>query len=227
MEFILRVREVKIKMDDENIQKLPVNEDFGKLASEESIQKTAKALAANNIKAIVVESGKQAKQKVLELIPESAEVFTMTSVTLETIGVDKEINESGKYKAVRSRLYAMDRNTQGREMAKLGAAPEWVIASVHALTEEGQLMIASNTGSQLSAEAYAGGKIIFVVGTQKIVKDREQGFKRIYEYSYPLEDVRAQKAYGVRSGVNKILIINREVVQDRITVILAKEKLGF
>ena len=42
-----------------------------------------------------------------------------------------------------------------------------------------------------------------------------------------LEDVRAQKAYGVRSGVNKILIINKEVVPDRIVVILVKEKLGF
>ncbi len=102
-----------------------------------------------------------------------------------------------------------------------------MVSSVHAVTEDGHLLIASNSGSQLSAEAYAGGKIIFVVGTQKIVKDTQEGLRRIYEYSYPLEDARAQKAYGMRSNVSKILIINKEIVSGRITLILVKEALGF
>ena len=112
-------------------------------------------------------------------------------------------------------------------MAKLGAAPDWVVASLHAVTEDGHMLIASNTGSQLSAEAYAGGKIVFVAGCQKIVKDTREGIKRIYEYCLPLEDERARKTYGMSSAVNKILIINKEVMPERITVILVKEKLGF
>lgn len=203
------------------------NEKYGQLASAESIQRTVKALKQNNFDVEVVENGGEARGKVLELLPLGAEVFTMTSQTLEAIDLDKEINESGKYNAVRPKLFAMDRNTQAREMAKLGAAPEVVVASVHAVTEDGHLLIASNTGSQLAAEAYSGGKVIFVAGTQKIVANTQEGIKRIYEYSYPLEDERAQKAYGVRSGVNKMLIINKEVVPERITVILVKEKLGF
>jgi len=102
-----------------------------------------------------------------------------------------------------------------------------VVGSIHALTENGHLLIASQSGSQLSSEAYAGGKIIFIVGSQKIVKDMDEGFKRIYEYCLPLEDERARKAYGVRSAVNKILIINKEIAPERITVIIVKEKLGF
>jgi len=203
------------------------NEKYGELANEEAIQKTIRALRSNNFKVEVVENKEEAKKKVLELVPAGAEVFTMTSQTLEAIGVDKEINESGKYNALRLKLYAMDRNTQAREMAKLGAAPDWVVASVHAVTLDGHLLIASNTGSQISSEAYAAGKVIFVVGTQKIVKDIQEGIKRIYEYSYPLEDERAQKAYGIHSGVNKILIINKEIMSERTTVILVKEKLGF
>ncbi len=161
------------------------------------------------------------------MLPENSEVFTMTSMTLDAIGIDKEINESKKYNAVRPKLFAMDRNTQGREMAKLGSAPDWVISSVHAVTQDGHLVIASNTGSQLSAEAYAAGNVIFVAGTQKIVKNTDEGIKRVYEHSLPLEDKRAQKAYGMHSGVNKILIINKEVMPERITLILVKEKLGF
>lgn len=203
------------------------NEKYGQLPTDEVIQKTVKALESNNFKAEVVENGDEAKKRVLELLPQGAEVFTMSSQTLEAISLAQKINESGKYNAVRPRLFAMDRNTQMREMAKLGAAPEWVVASVHAATEDGYLLIASNTGSQLSAEAYSGGRIIFVVGTQKIVKDMEEGIKRIYEYSLPLEDERARKAYGMPSAVNKILIINKEIMPERITVILVKEKLGF
>ncbi len=203
------------------------NEKYGQLANEEAIQRTVKALRSNNFKVEVVKNSEEAKNKVLQLLPQGAEVFTMTSQTLEAIGVDKEINESGKYNATRPKLFAMDRNTQAREMAKIGAAPDWVVASVHAATEDGHLLIASNSGSQLSSEVYAGGRVIFVVGTQKIVTDTQEGIKRIYEYPLPLEDERARKAYGMPSSVNKILIINKEVMPERITVILVKEKLGF
>ena len=204
-----------------------MNKQFATPASEARIQKTASALEANNMKVFVMENGAEAKKKVLELLPEKAEVFTMSSVTLEETGIAKEINDSGKYNAIRNKLYAMDRNTQGREMAKLGAAPDFAVSSAHAVTEDGHLLIASNTGSQLSAEAYGGGKVIFVVGTQKIVADTQEGIKRIYEYTLPLENERAQKAYGMRSNVSKILIINKEIMPERITVVLVKQKLGF
>lgn len=203
------------------------NPEFSKLATDDQIQRAVKALIANGFKTEVVENGKEAVKKVLEILPEGAEVFTMTSQTLEIIGIAKEINESARYDAVRPKLMSMDRNTQAKEMKKLGAAPDFVIGSVHAVTEDGHLLIASNSGSQLGGYAYAGGKVIFVVGIQKILKDTQQGVKRIYEYSYPLEDERAQKAYGMRSGVNKILTINKEIQPGRITVIFVKEKLGF
>lgn len=203
------------------------NQYFSKLANSQTIAKTVKALERNGIKAIVVENGSQAKKEALNMIRAGGEVLTMTSQTSEVVSLAKEVNESKKYNSVRSKLMNMNRKTQGREMTKLGAAPEFVIGSVHAVTEEGQLLIASATGSQLPAEAYSGGKVIFLIGTQKIVKDIQEGLRRIYEYSYPLEDERAQKAYGMRSGVNKILIINKEITPGRITVIFVKEKLGF
>ncbi len=206
---------------------MKLNKDFSKLADSKTIAKVISALEGNGIKALVAENGNEAKKKVLSILPEGAEVFTMTSQTAEGISLAKTINESKKYNSVRNKLMAMDRNTQNREMAKLGATPEFVIGSVHAVTEDGQLLIASASGSQLPAEAYSAGKVVFLVGTQKIVKDLQEGLKRIYEYSYPLEDERAQKAYGMRSGVNKILIINKEMTPGRITVILIKENLGF
>jgi 1,2-phenylacetyl-CoA epoxidase PaaB subunit len=201
---------------------------WDKLASKQTIQTTIKALKQNGIDAIAVNTGKEAKKKVLELIDESSEVMTMTSVTLDTIGLSEEINSAdGKFKPVRDKLYAMDRNTQAQEMNRLVAAPEVVVGSVHAVTLDGHVLIASATGSQLPAYVYSAGKVIWVVGTQKIVKNTDEGIKRIYEYVFPLEDTRAKKAYGMGSGVNKLLIVNKEVTPGRMTLILVKEKLGF
>ena len=82
-------------------------------------------------------------------------------------------------------------------------------------------------GSQLAAYVYGAGSVIWVVGSQKIVPDRAAAFQRIYEYSYPREDERAREAYGFGSGVNKVLVVNREFMPGRITVILVKQELGF
>ncbi len=202
--------------------------DYTSIPSDETIRQVVAALEQNGITAIVAESGAEAKEKALDLIPSGAEVMTMTSVTLDTIGLEQEINESGKYEAVKPKLYSMDRETSGRQMQQMGAAPEYVIGSVHAVTQNGEVVIASNTGSQLPAYAYGSDKVVWVVGAQKIVADLEQAKARIYDHVLPLESERAKKAYGVPgSFVSKLLIVNREITPGRITVILVKEALGF
>lgn len=203
-------------------------ENWEKLASAESIEKVLTSLKNEGIDVIVAEKGEEARQKVLEMIPKGAEVMTMSSQTLDAIGVTKEINESGNYDAVKAKLMKMDRTTQGREMQKLGAAPDWVLGSVHAVSEDGHVFIASNTGSQIAPYAYSAGHVIWVVGTQKIVRNWDEGNKRVYEYSLPRESER-QKANGNPNGsnVSKLLVVNKEFRPGRITMILVKEKLGF
>ncbi len=197
------------------------------IPSDETIGQTAQALIKNGIETFVVETGEEAKKKVLELVPAGAEVFTMTSKTLDEIGIPQVINESEKYDSVRNKLNSMNRETQSREMQKLGATPDYAIVSVHALTQDGKVMIASNTGSQLAADVYGASRVILVIGAQKIVKDVDEGFERIYDYVLDLESERLQKLYNVASFVSKLLIINREVNKDRIKAIIVKEVLGF
>ncbi len=202
---------------------------WNQLASKESIDKTIESLKANGINAKFVVTGEEAKKEVFSIIPEGAEVMTMTSVTLETLGLTQELNESGKYDSVRTKLNSMKRETQNLEMQRIGAAPDWTVGSVHAVTEDGHVLIASNSGSQLSAYAYGSAHVVWVVGAQKIVKNTQEGQQRIYEYALPLEAERANKAYNITTGsnVSKLLIINKEVNLGRITLILVGEKLGF
>jgi acyl-CoA hydrolase len=206
---------------------MALNKEFAKLASDEQIERTARALEANGIQVRIAETGEEAKRMFFELVPDGSEVFLGASVTLEALGIREVIDKSGRFDALRPKMFALDRKTQGREIRKLGGAPDYAAGSVNAVTEDGYVMIASNTGSQLSPYAASAGKVIWVAGAQKIVKDLNEGFKRIYEYVYPLEDVHMHQLYNIGTGVNKILIIHREIRPDRITMIIVKEELGY
>lgn len=206
---------------------LTPNLAYAKLAGDEQIARTVRALEMNGMKAIVVENGVAARQKIAELLPAGAEVFISSSTTLNTLGITENVDQSGRYDSVRVKLSKLDRATQGREMIKLGATPEYILGSVHALTETGSAIIASKTGSQLGPYVSGAAKVIWVVGSQKIVPNLAEGFKRIEEYTLPLENVRALKAYGMESSVDKLLVVNREITPGRITVVIVKENLGF
>lgn len=203
------------------------NKEFEMLASDERIERTRKALEKNGIEVRVAENGEEAKRLFFELVPDGSEVFLGASVTLEQLGIKDIIDNSGRFDAVRPRMFAMDRATQGREIRKLGGAPDYAAGSVHAVTEKGQVLIASKTGSQIGPYATGAGKVIWVVGAQKLVKDLDEAFRRLYEYDVPREEVHMQELYHTGTAPNKILIVNGEIRPGRITMIIVKEELGF
>jgi acyl-CoA hydrolase len=203
------------------------NPAFAALASDEVIARTILALGPRGITAEVVADGAAAKARVLELLPPGAEVFTSLSETMTLTGLAFEINESGRYDAMRPKLAKLDRVTQHREIRKLVAAPDFVVGSVAAITEDGQIMVASGSGSQIGHYAFEAGKVILVAGTQKIVRDAAEGLRRIEEYSLPLENARLMKAIGRPSALMKILTVRGDYPAGRTTVILVREKLGF
>lgn len=199
-----------------------VNQKFSQLATDASIEKTMEALGKNGIESHVFESTEALKKKFFELLPYKEEVMTMTSQTIDKLGITDEINNSGKYDSIRNKMRSLDYKTQ----RKIGSDANYSVGSVHAITENGTILIASATGSQLSAYAYASAKIIWVVGTQKIVKNNEEGIQRINEYSFPLEDERAKIVYKSNSKIGKILMINSET-PGRMTVLFLKQNIGF
>ena len=211
---------------DKTIERLPVNEAFAIPADSAAVERTAAALESHGFDARIVPDAAAARELLLTLVPEGAEVGQGASVTLDQIGVTEIIEKSGRYNAIRPRTRAMDRATQMLEIRKLGAAPEVQINSVQAVTEDGRIVVASMGGSQLGPIGFGAGRVVLVVGAQKIVPDLAAAFRRIDEYSYPIEDAKMQEAFGRRSSVNKILIFNKESAPGRVTVILVRERVG-
>jgi hypothetical protein len=207
------------------LTKLSPNLAYARLAGDGQIERTARALEANGIRVLVAADGEEARARLFEIIPAGAEVFTATSRTLDELGVPAEVER--RYDSVRARLATMDRRTQAREMVKLGAVPEYTVGSVHAVTEDGAVVVVSNTGSQLAGYAASAAHVVWVVGAQKIVPDLDEAMKRIREYTFPLEDERALQAYGRNTSIGKLLIVYKEAVPGRTTMIIVKQKLGF
>jgi acyl-CoA hydrolase len=202
------------------------NPEFEVPADAARLAQTAQALEARGFKVQIAESGAHAKELVLAALPEGAEVHTALSETLAELGITAEIEESGRYDSVRDKLKLLDRATQGRQMQKLGAAPDYIVGSVHAITDDGQIVVGSGSGSQLGAYAYAAGQVILVVGHQKLVRDLNEGLRRLREYSLPREWVRMQAAGYQGTLLAKTLLLEYEP-GGRTTVILVPETLGF
>jgi LUD domain len=153
--------------------------------------------------------------------------MTNTSVTLAEAGITDAINEGdGRWESSRNRMFALDFATQAQEMKAIGGQPAYALGSVHAVTRDGTLVIASASGSQLAGYAWGAANVIFVVGAQKLVPNLQAAHQRIYQHSLRLEDARAQAAYGQHSQVGKILEIHQEL-PDRIHIVLIRQAVGF
>jgi len=163
---------------------------------------------------------------VMSRIPDGAQVHSGKSKTLEDAGVFKELMESDRVDFIRRRTMKMDRATQGDEIRRLGAAPDVMLGSVQAVTEAGQMVVTSASGSQIGPYASGAGKLILVVGSQKIVPDLDAAFRRIQEYVFPWEDARLREQMGIGTAITRTLIIERDFRPGRTTIILVREPVG-
>jgi hypothetical protein len=199
---------------------------FTALPDDQTLAATVVALEEHGFSVEVVDDLDDARQAVLARIPEGSSVMTNTSVTLQETGIAPAIDNGGPYDSARNEMLALDFATQLQEMKAIAGQPEYALGSVHAITRDGTLVIASASGSQLASYAWGAANVIFVVGTQKLVPNLEAARERIIEHSLPLEDGRAYAAYGMNSRVGKILEIQQED-PGRIHVILIRQAVGF
>ena len=196
------------------------------LPDDQTLADTVVALEEHGFSVEVVDDLDAAREAVLARIPEGTSVMTNTSVTLEETGIAAAIDDGGPYDSARNKLLALDFATQLQEMRAIGGQPDYALGSVHAVTGDGALVIASASGSQLASYAWGAANVIFVVGAQKLVPTLDAARERIFEHSLKLEDARAYAAYGQNSRVGKILEIHQED-PGRIHVVLIRQSVGF
>lgn len=203
---------------------------FNQLADKESLSKTVHALKERGYTVIVVQNKAEALEKIKAIIPTGSSVMNGTSVTLEQVGYLTYL-ASGKHGWVdfHARVSAESEPQKRRKLRREASLSDFYLGSVHALSETGEFVVASNTGSQLSHIVSTSPNLIFVVSTKKIVPTVEAALKRVNDYVFPRENKRMMEKYGVGTALNKILVFRGEakVIGRTITFILVKEDLGF
>jgi hypothetical protein len=199
---------------------------FTSLPDEPTLAATAAALDSRGFGVEVVDDLDAAREAVLALVPEGASVMTFPSVTLEATGIAAAIDESGRYDSIRVKGAALDRATQLAEIKAMMMQPEFALGSVHAITLDGVPVISSALGSQLAAQSWGAGRVIFVVGAQKLVPDLATARERILEHSLPLENARALEVYGIGSYLGKILEMHRDD-PGRTHIVLIRAAVGY
>lgn len=202
-------------------------EKWSQKADNARVQKVIATLKANNIEAEIVTDNVTAVARIKELIPQGSQVHQGASKTLDQTGITSLIEESGSYDAIRPKIQKLDYTKDAKKISELTATPQYMLGSVHAVSEDGHILVASASGSQLPAEVGGAEHVIWVVGTQKIVVDRAEAFERLEKHTFPLEDARAMEAYGQHSSINKIILINKESRPGRSHLIFIDEAIGF
>jgi acyl-CoA hydrolase len=199
---------------------------FTTLPDEQTLASAVTALEEHGFSVEVVDDLDAAREAVLARIPHGSSVMTNTSVTLEETSIAAAVNDGGPYDSARARMAGLDFATQLQEMKAIGGQPDYALGSVHAITRDGTLVIASASGSQLASYAWGAGQVVFVVGAQKLVPTLAAAHERIYQHSLVLEEARAIAAYGQHSSVGKVLEIHQEL-PGRIHIVLIRKAVGF
>jgi L-lactate utilization protein LutC len=200
------------------------------LASQEQVQRTMDALKTNGFEPMLVQSRQEALEQIKTLIPQGASVMTGASRTLEEIGFVDLLKAGGHgWNNLKDAIVVEKDPVAQNDLRQQSVHAEYFLVSVHAVTEAGQLIHASNSGSQIPSIAFTSKNVIFVVGTQKIVPTLEEGMARLHDYVFPLEDARMKSTGAPGSQISKILISEREpsFMQRTMRVLFVNEKLGF
>lgn len=203
---------------------------FNTLASQESIDKTVQELTVNGFQAEVVDNRAEALERIKALIPKGASIHNGGSTTLQEIDyIDYLKSDTHGWNNLHANILAEADPEKQSKLRRESAFSDYYLGSVHALSETGEMVIASNTGSQLPHLVFTSPNIILIVGTQKITPTLADAITRLEEYVVPLEDKRAMNAYKSHTMNTKTLILHKEnpMMGRKVKIILVKEQLGF
>lgn len=201
---------------------------WNRMPDEATIEKTVAAIEARNIRVILVRTVEDALQTLIDLIPEGAEVMNGYSTTLVEMGYNRVLEENPKgwhdYHAV---ITAEDDADKRHALRRKSVAADYFLSGVQAIAESGEVVGCDKTGSRTGAWPHAAAHLVLVSGVNKIVPSLDDAFQRCRDYALPLENQRAQHAYGTGSYIGKYVVLNEEDTDDRITLILIREPLGY
>ncbi|MBX0295979.1 lactate utilization protein [Haloarcula nitratireducens] len=204
------------------------DESLDERPSDEELDAAVENLRSRGFDVVVVEDGDAALAELRERIPAGASVMDGHSTTLEEIGfMDYLMEGDHDWENRHAEVYGIDDDAERQRARREAQASDYFLGSVNAVAATGELVAADASGSRIGAYPFAAENLLLVAGTNKIVDDLDAALDRLEDVAYPLEDARAEDAYGTGSMIGKQLIYRQEAEEGRTTLVLAKESLGY
>lgn len=205
-----------------------IDESLDELPSEETIEETVESLEANGFEVIVVDSADDALAELQSLIPAEASVMNGHSTTLEEIGFDEYLGDGDhEWESLPDKIWSIDDDAKRQAARRESQTADYFLGGINGISQTGELVAADRSGSRIGAYPFAASNVVIVSGANKIVPTLEDALDRLETVAYPLENERAREAYGVDSAIAKQLILRQELEEDRTTVVLIREHLGY
>lgn len=204
--------------------------DYTTLASPEAVQATMAALTARGHLPELLSTASEALTRIQALIPAGASIMNGSSRTLEQIGFIPYLKDGQHgWNNLHAAILAEKDPAQQAILRAQSVVSDFYLGSAHAIAQTGEIVVASNSGSQLPHLVYTSKNIILIVGTHKITPDLSTAFERLETYVYPLEDARMKGTGASGSFISKLLIINREPSFSgrKFHILFVPEVLGF
>ncbi|MFC5133701.1 MULTISPECIES: lactate utilization protein [Haloferacaceae] len=205
-----------------------IDAELDELPDEETVEATVERLEERGFDVIVVDDADEALDAVQSQIPEGVSVMNGHSTTLEEIGFDEFLSEGDhEWESLPDQIWSVDDDAERRTARRESQTADYFLGGINAIARTGELVAADLSGSRIGAYPFAAGNVVIVSGTNKIVPTLDDALDRLESVAYPLENERAQEAYGVESAIAKQLIYRRETEEGRTTVVLVREQLGY
>ena len=201
---------------------------WNQVPSDAAVARTVTAIQRRGTSVIQAQNAQMALETLQSIVPPNAEVMNGSSTTLIEIGYETLLKsgQSG-WKDLHDTITAENDEAKRHELRRRSVTAEYFISGVNAIAQSGEMVACDKSGSRVGAWPFAAGHLILVSGINKIVPTLEDTLRRVWEYAYPLEDVRARKATGASSQVGKCVILAHEANEGRVTLILINEPLGY
>ena len=204
------------------------DESLDELPTDGEIDEAVGNLADHGFDVVVVDSADEARDELVDRIPAGASVMDGHSTTLEEIGfMDHLMEGDHDWRNLHEEVFAIADDEARLRARREAQTADYFVGSVNAIARTGELVAADASGSRVGAYPFAASNLLLVAGANKIVADLDAALDRVEEVAYPLEDARAQDAYGAGSIVAKQLLFRHETEEGRTTLVLVRESLGY
>jgi len=150
------------------------------------------------------------------------------STTLEEIGFTEYLSEGDhEWESLPDEIWSIEDDAERQAARRESQTADYFLGGINAIAQSGELVAADRSGSRIGAYPFAAGNVVIVSGVNKIVPTVDDALDRLESVAYPLENERAQEAYGVDSAIAKQLIFRQELEEGRTTVVLVRDQFGY